>query len=262
MTEVEITTPRGVRLSATLTEPVDARGAVVVFAHSFLGDRHSGGRFDKLAGAYRAAGYSTLRFDFSGCGLSDDDSVTIAHQVEDLRSVCAWLADRGYQRQVLHAHSFGAVTALRARPPQVNTMVLTSPITGPMLFDWSQIFSPEQLDELEKHGATRIPDDSDGPREWFVITRETLADLSLNDPVDLLSELPYPVLIVFDADDVELDIVSQAQENFAIMPDGSRIHVAHECYFSDLEQTDTLIELSTRWATNKVPARIGKPAAS
>ncbi|OKL46639.1 alpha/beta hydrolase [Boudabousia liubingyangii] len=266
MTEVEITTPRGVALSGTLTEPVDAKGSVVVFAHSFLGDRHSSGRFDRLAGAYRAAGYATMRFDFSGCGLSGDDAITTAHQVEDLRSVCAWLADRGYANQIIHAHSFGAVTALKARPSQAKTMILTSPVTGPMLFDWSQIFSPEQLDELEAHGATRIPDDGPGPREWFVITRETLLDLSLNKSDELLTDLPYPLLIVFDADDLEVDIVEQAQENFTILPAGSRIHIAHEAQFSDPEQTEALVDISVRWATARVnprmASRVAKPESS
>ncbi|MBV7363191.1 alpha/beta hydrolase [Actinomycetaceae bacterium TAE3-ERU4] len=258
MTEVKVTTPRGVVLSATLTEPVDARGAVVVFAHSFLGDRHSAGRFDKLAAAYRAAGYSTMRFDFSGCGESDDDAVTSAHQVEDLRSVCSWLAERGYANQIIHAHSFGASTALKARPTQAKSMVLTSPVTGPMIFDWSEIFSPEQLDELETHGATRIPDDSNDARDWFVITRETLRDLSLNNSAELLSDLEHPVLIIFDADDIEVDIVAPAQEHFAVLPDGSRIQVEHYCHFNDPSQTDRLIELSVKWALIHVSPKVEK----
>lgn len=230
----------------------------MVFAHSFLSDRHSGGRFDKLAAAYRAAGYSTMRFDFSGCGESDDDAITAAKQVEDLRSVCSWLAERGYANQIIHAHSFGATTALKARPAQAKTMILTSPVTGPMLFDWGQIFSPEQLDELEVHGATRIPDDSGGNREWFVITRETLQDLSLTDTTELLSDLKAPVLLVFDADDVELDIVEQAQDHFGSLPAGSRIQVERNSYFSDPEQTSRLVQLSVDWATSMVDPKVMK----
>ena len=197
-------------------------------------------------------------FDFSGCGQSDDDSITTAHQVEDLRSVCAWLADRGYANQIVHAHSFGAVAALQARPVAVKTMVLSSPITGPLFFDWTEIFSPDQLDELEKHGATRIPDDSEGPRDWFIITRETLADLSLNESTKLLSDLDYPILIMFDSDDQELEIVNEAQNAFPLMPAGSRIHVEHNFHFSDPEENDKLVELSISWATRMVNPNVPK----
>ncbi|OKL50621.1 alpha/beta hydrolase [Boudabousia marimammalium] len=257
MTEVDIMTPRGIRLSATLTEPVDARGSVVVFVHSFLSDRHSGGHFDKLAAAYRGAGYATLLFDFSGCGLSEDDAITAAHQVEDLRSVCSWLADRGYAHQIIHAHSFGAVIALKAKPP-VGTMILSSPVVGPIFFDWNEIFSPEQLDDLESRRVTRIPDDSEGPREWFVITRDTLKDLSLNDTSELLSDLEAPVSIIFDADDMGLDSIGQAQEAFPLLPNGSTIHVEHACHFANLDECQSLLERSLAWATRHVSPALPK----
>ena len=89
MSEISIPTSRGVTLAADLVVPVDASNRAVIFAHSFLLDRHGLGWFDAFAKSYRAAGYSTLQLDFSGCGNSSDDVISLENQIEDLRQLAA-----------------------------------------------------------------------------------------------------------------------------------------------------------------------------
>lgn len=255
MTEVRIPTPRGVTLAGTFINPVDTKDAAVLFSHSFLADRHSGEHFDRLSRAYRGAGYATLEFDYSGCGDSDDDVITAAHAVEDLHSASSWLEKQGFTRQIIHAHSFGTLIALKARPESVETMVLTGLVSGPLSFDWTRIFSASQLDDLEKHGHAQIPDDNQSDREFFVISRQTLIDLSMNETNDLLGNLKTPVLVIHDDDDDARGLLEMTQENFHRLPDGSHLEIVRAVSFGAGQGLDTLRNLSLDWVRTRIPVR-------
>ncbi len=250
---MRIRTPRGLSLAGTFTNPVDAVDAAVLFSHSFLANRHSGEHFDRLARVYRAAGYATLEFDYSGHGASDDDIITSEGQIEDLRAASGWLADQGFPRQLIHGHSFGSVTALLARPPAAETMILSGAVTGPVSYDWEAIFSPVQLDELEAHGVTTIPDDSPGPRRNFTISKQTLVDLSMVDTHRLLDGLEHPVLIIHDADDEQVGLVQMTQENFSRLPAGSQVEVVRGSRFGAGENPRALSDLSLAWSRAHLP---------
>lgn len=253
MSEIMILTPRGVELSATFINPVDTGDAAVLFSHSVLADRRSIGHFRKLAAAYRAAGYATLEFDYSGHGLSSDDVIVLASQVEDIKAASGWLTDQGFTRQVIHAHSFGAHASLAAHLPAARTHILCGVALQPVSFDWETIFSEQQLDDLETRSSTEIPDDSPGPRSHFTISKQTLADLSLTDASELLGNLEHPVLVIHDADDEEMGLVEVTQEVFPLLPAGSRVEVVRDESLSANETPTTLIETAVSWAKLQVP---------
>lgn len=253
MSEVQISTPRGAVLRGTFVNPVDSGDAAVLFSHSFLANRHSGEHFDRLARTYRGASYATLEFDYSGHGDSDDEIISRTAQVEDLRAASGWLADQGFTRQIIHGHSYGALVALAARPTAAHTMVLTSPVLGARTYEWDAIFSPDQLDELAAHGVTTIPDDLPGTRQHFTISRQTLKDLSMVDGPALARDLPCPVLLIHDRDDVETDLVAVTQEIFHLLPNGSRLDVVHDAYFGLGEQPEALAGPALDWAQQWVP---------
>ncbi|MBD3689809.1 alpha/beta fold hydrolase [Nanchangia anserum] len=262
MTEVRITTPRGVTLAGTWTVPVDAGDAAIVFAHGFLTDRHAVGWFDKFGARYRACGYATLAFDFSGCGESADDIVTLEHAVEDLRAASGWVADEGFRRQIVHAHGTGATAALTARPTHTRCLVATSPVIEPRAIEWDQVFSASQLDQLETIGHTAIPNDveCENSREHFVISKQTLQDLSMADPVALLTDLPFPALLMFDDIDVERGLAPIAADTARALPPqcahkvltGARFSAGAAAPSSGLE--DEWREAHT-WVTRHVPPR-------
>ncbi|MDC4232430.1 lysophospholipase [Actinomyces sp. B33] len=253
MSEILIDTPRGVCLAGTFIDPVDTGDAAVVFSHPFLSDRHSSGHFDRLARAYRAAGYATLAFDYSGHGASGDEIITLDALIEDLRAASGWLADRGLPRQVLHAHSFGATVALAARPMQAQALVLSSPAIGPVSYDWTEIFSDIQLSDLERYGATTIPDDSPSVRRQFTISKQTLIDLSMNEADRLLDGLEAPTLIVHDGADAESGLLEMTQEAFALLPNGSRVEVVADAVFGLGEGVERLDAHAVAWALQWVP---------
>lgn len=255
--EIEITTPRGANLAGTLIVPVDSTDAAVIFSHPLLCDRESSPHFPELAARYRALGYATLIFDYSGHGLSDDQPITMDRRTEDLRAASGWLADQGFTRQILHAHSTGSISALKSGARAVEAVFLSSPITGPMDFDWEAIFSPEQLEELEKNLVVRIADDSPGPRTFFELTPQTLLDLSLNSEDELLEGLSVPTFALFDELDVERGVSAGVGSLAARLPANSIVEVARQTDFSQAENLDRLGTIVVRWALRNVPPRPG-----
>ncbi|WP_043508198.1 alpha/beta hydrolase family protein [Actinomyces timonensis] len=248
--EARIDTARGIGLAVELALPagvpdldpregrrvVDTGGAmterpeaIVILAHDFLADRHGPGQsLDRMAAAYREAGLATLQFDFSGLGASDDDVITLASEVADLQALCSWLSHLGYARQGIHGHGLGATAALVARPEQVRTAVAVGAIVGPQSILWEEVFSPTQLDELAKHGITRLPDDNPNDRAWDVVSKETLADVSMQSPDGVMEGLPWPILMVHGAQVVESsDAADEAAKGFPLLPDGSRMMQIH-----------------------------------
>lgn len=252
---MEIFAPRGATLAGTFINPVDSTDAAVVFSHSFLADRKTGLHFERLAAAYRALGYATLQFDYSGHGRSSDEPITMAAMLEDLRSASGWLADQGFTRQLLHGHSFGALPALLGRPPAVETMVLSGPITGPLSYNWEDLFSSEQLEELERTGVMSIYDDSPGPREYFRISQEILSDITMNQPAQLVEHLDCPVLLIHDGDDQQRGLLELSREILPLLPQGSRIVEVLDSSFCDGENLDALSDAAKQWAGERLPVR-------
>lgn len=264
MSEVRITTPRGVRLSGTLLPPDAPRapgapdgadpgapaGCAVLFAHGFLAERSSRGRADVLAAAYRAAGFATLQVDLSGCGESDDDVVEVGRHVEDLTAASTFLAEAGWARQVLHGHSLGALVALRTRSAYVEAMVLTGGVTGPIRHPWEHVLSPEQLAELETSGRTTVLDDGPSAREHHVISRQTLADFSEVDQTALLAAVTTPVLLVHGGalvDGEEHPLLTRSRVGLPLLPPGSRLEVVRGADHALLDYTDHVGRLAVRW---------------
>lgn len=273
MSTVRIDTARGVFLAADLllpegAEPLDLAAleslvdsgheapvreeGVVVLAHDFLTDRHGlDNRLDRLAERYRSEGLATLQFDFSGLGDSDDDVITLAGEIEDLQAVSAWLSRRGFTRQAVHANGMGATAALLARPASVRTAVVVGAVVGPQSILWENVFSPDQLDELDQHGLTRLPDDNPNAREWDVLSKETLADVSLQDPQRVMADLPWPVLMLHGALTDEFpDTAAAASEGFALLPDGS---VLRQIHGEDTDEAQAQVaDLAVEWVTRRL----------
>ena len=200
---------------------MDSYDAAVIFSHTFLSDRHASGMFDSLGRVLRRAGYATLAFDYSGHGSSGDEIITFDPLIEDFRAASGWLADQGFTRQVCVGHEFGATVALRAHSPAVQTYVLVSPVLGPLSYDWDMVFSDVQLSDLERHGTTTVPDDTESVRRHFTINKGTLADMSMVSSEKVLRGVSVPVLITHDAFDEETGLLDRTRDAFHLLPDGS-----------------------------------------
>ncbi|QPK94079.1 alpha/beta hydrolase [Actinomyces sp. zg-332] len=248
MSEITITTPRGIRLSGTINAPVDSNGSIVIFVHDFLSERSGGYRYDIMAAAFRRAGYTTLQFDFSGVGESEDDVITLAGSIEDLRSVCAWANEQGYSKQFVVATAFGSLVALSSDLDKVKSIILIDPMITSVHYEWESIFPAEQLEKLDKDGVMRVFDDSPTSRKYFIISKQTLADLSLTNIENALEEVKCPILIlVTDYENYNDILIEFTGKYFSKLSDGSKVDVIRDESNNLKNLSNMLAEASISW---------------
>jgi pimeloyl-ACP methyl ester carboxylesterase len=253
--DVEFRNARGLRLAGTLYR-ADSH-AVVVMAHGFMSDRHSSGRFDQIATRLAQAGYDAFAFDFSGCGESEDDSLTAAKQVDDLRSAIAHARSLGYERIALWGNSLGCRICVSAYKPGIATMVLTGAGPGPVQYRWEEHFSAAQLRELEETG--RLTERLDeGPRRTVVVEAQMLRDFAEFDQAAILGRIECPVLLINgdgDAEERMLSGVSAAAMRF--LPEGSRHTIIPGAAHGFWGHLDTVADLGVEWLERHVPTKGG-----
>ncbi len=97
-------------------------------------DKSSQGRFEIYARCLQENGLSALSIDFSGCGKSDDDTLTIDKEVDDLCSAIRFVQSNGYKKIGLYGHSLGGFISLKAYSPHITTIVMIGGLTGPKKF--------------------------------------------------------------------------------------------------------------------------------
>lgn len=103
----------GLRLAGLLYSH-KPEGTVVVVCHGFTGSKEGGGRATAMAEEMGRMGYSTLLFDFSGCGESEGDfaDISLSGHIGDIRSSVDFCAEHGFNRVITAGRSFGGTAAL------------------------------------------------------------------------------------------------------------------------------------------------------
>ena len=126
-----------IEIEGLLEEASSNRGAVITHPHPLYGGDMNNHVVEKVHQAFRHRGYTTLRFNFRGTGLSQghyDDG--IGEQI-DLTAAVEFLLERGCDRIHLAGYSFGAwVIALTCQKKGWSWPVtLISPPVGFIDFD-------------------------------------------------------------------------------------------------------------------------------
>ncbi|UFJ41662.1 alpha/beta hydrolase [Brevibacillus humidisoli] len=169
---------------------------MIIMCHGFISDKSSRGRFDRLSQTFAAHGYGVLAFDFSGCGESHDDRLTLAKLVDDLRSAIRFVKANGYAKIALYGHSLGGRVCLEAFSPQdISTIVMTGPGTGPIRYNWNEHFSETQWRQLRECGYLTVSSNST-VRKNMTIDKQMLLDFEQFSQETLLKRITCPVLIM------------------------------------------------------------------
>ena len=250
MSEVSVVTPRGVCLSGTLIDPENKNGSILIFVHDFLSERSGGHRYDVMASMFRHANYSTLQFDFSGVGESEDDIITLASEIEDLRAISAWVHQKGYENQFFIATSFGGLVTLSSELDRATSFIVIDPMFSSINYEWEKIFPAEQLEQLSQKGTTKIYDDSHTSRKYFMISKQTLVDLSMTDVDSIFEGLTCPILIMLTDYDCEnaSEVFNDFNEKyFSKLPDGSKLDVIRVQNENPKAMSEALAENAISW---------------
>jgi alpha-beta hydrolase superfamily lysophospholipase len=241
MQKVSFMNSRGLRLVGVLHATESPTKKAVIISHGFSSNKEgSHGKFSKIAESLAAMGIASLRFDFSGCGESDPDTITVSKEVDDLKSAIAFMRSKGYARIALLGSSLGGLVSILAYDKGIRTLVLWAPVTKAKVP--SSVKSPEVRKELEKKGSIIIRN----KKGEYRVGREFLAERLGFEREGAMSQVKCPVLIVHgDADDVLP--FQDSVEAIRLMPKGSRLEVIKGANHHFTGKVDRVVSVSLEW---------------
>ncbi|UOR11030.1 alpha/beta hydrolase [Halobacillus amylolyticus] len=221
--------------------------SVIIMCHGFLSNRSSRGRFGLFASAFHQLGLSVLRFDFGGCGESEDSPLTLANEVDDLTPAMHYAIESGYEDIILYGHSLGARVCLEAfNHRYVRTMILTGAGTGPVNYHWPDIFNQEQLKELARTGTFTV--EVNGPyRNNMLITEEMLKDFERCDQEQLLSNVTCPTLLIHGDQGEEGTLMPITKQGMKWLPESSKLKVINGAEHSFIDHLDVVQQTASDW---------------
>jgi len=213
MEKVFFSNSRGIKLSGVIH--AGNLDCCVLISHGSFANKNRE-RLVRLAGALNECGFSVFRFDFSGCGESQDLPITVFQEVDDLKSAIAFMKARGCTRFGLMGESLGGLVSLLACDSSVYSMVLWVPFTDAKKS--SMLEDPKVKEELEREGKIVFQKDGKAlvvPRQYFV-ERERV------NQKDLLAGIRIPVLIIHGTDDGTVPL-AQSRQAVKLLPKGSEL---------------------------------------
>ena len=130
------------RLEGRLHRASEPDAVVITHPHPLYGGEMGNPVVKTLAEVYQRLGYSTLRFNFRGVGISAGEYGDGDGEQDDVRAAAAHLSALGKTVTDLAGYSFGAWVNLRLNPPlaTVRRQVLVAP---PVAFmDFAPVAAP------------------------------------------------------------------------------------------------------------------------
>lgn len=219
--------------------------SIVIMSHALANDKSERGKLDKVAEKLNQSGYNVLAFDFSGCGESDDDTLAIGKQVDDLRSAINFSKSLGYKSIGLFGHSIGCLVSLKCYTQEISTMVLWSPVTDKIKYAWDERLSKEQLQELkDKEYFTRTR--KNAVRTIYLIDKQMLIDRESVDQKELLREVTCPILLIQGTKDTSVPI-ADSKEAIKLLSRDSHLEIVEGADHDFNEHMDVLVKLSNDW---------------
>ena len=242
---VEFTNSRNQTLVGNLY-PADSN-SIIILCHGFLSDKYSRGRFERLIKVLNKSNYNALAFDFSGCGESDDDNITVGKEVNDLRSAIAFVKSRGYKNIALYGHSLGTLICLKCCTSEIVTMVLSGASTDSMHHNWNEFFTKVQMQELkEKEYITEYTPKE--VRKKIIIDKQMLLDFDLINQGEILKNVICPILIIHGNEGEEENLLyERSKKAMPLLSNDSKLEIIDGANHSFLEHYDILINLANDW---------------
>lgn len=240
--------------------PEEQRGdchPVLVICHGFTGNRVGVDRlFVQAARFFSAAGYMTLRFDYSGCGESTGSygAGGIERMVEETRKILDYalsLDGVDYSRVVLLGHSLGGAVAVETavRDKRVKRLVLWAPVAHP-LADISRIMGPRVHKQIMSHGEADYL--------GYGMTERFLQSLADSHPLQITGKFRGDVLIIHGAADeiIPSDSTFLYQKAFWLRSDGmsdKEILLQADHSFTGAQIRSELFGLTGKWLRSHDP---------
>lgn len=212
--KISIKNKEGLDLSALLWQSSSARSGdkndgarrLVIACHGFTGSKEGSGRALAMGESLAQFGYSTLLFDFAGCGESDGswENITLSGQISDLAAVTDWCRRQGFERIILNGRSFGGTTALcyGARDREIAAVCT-----------WAAVARPARLFASRLAGRNLLAGDPDelielqGEEGTVALKRRFFLDLNKHDPLKNAAAIsPTPLFVIHGSADQSVPV--------------------------------------------------------
>ncbi|MFW6230940.1 MAG: alpha/beta hydrolase [Nanoarchaeota archaeon] len=242
--EVSIQSRNGRQLKVWLDRQGRSK-KIIIFGHGFAGDKSEEGKFDKAAAALQKKGFSTLRFDFSGCGESSDVPHNTKQWSEDLQVVVDHAKKEGFSTVWYLGYSMGGLIGLR-NADLFERMLLWAPLTGKVSgFEkkyplWKRVF----LFMLRKITLKRTM----RWRNSIQVSSQMVHDIKTIDQSKLLARIDIPIHIIHGTKDETIPLS---------YPEHCRETLPH-CTLETLDDghkfyktTDILVKKTVKWFSEK-----------
>ena len=220
---------------------------IIIMCHGFGSDQHSKGRFKKMSNSLMEYGFSSLSFDFSGCGESADDRITLDKMIDDFNSAIFYVKSLGFKKIALFSHSLGGFISLKCYSSEITTMVLLGPLTGAKDFGGEKYNSPNQLQEIKEKGYfTFLKNNAIRPR--MIVDEQLNIDLAHINQKELLKNVNCPILILHgNNDETELELSEISKTAITMLSKDSKLQIIDGANHNFVEQYDTVVKLATDW---------------
>lgn len=221
--------------------------SIIIMTHGFLSNKSSSGRFDRFAIKLQQNGYNVLTYDCSGYGESDDTAIHFAKQVTDLRAAKKYSHELGMKKFAFWGHSLGGRLSLTCYESDIDTMVLTGPVTGAIAYQHVDDFSKEQVAQCECNGSAVFYVD-DPWRTEIVLDKQMLADFNHMDQAAILQNVHCPILVIHGTEgDLEKELAQITKQGEKLFPAGTKIMELDGADHGFMEQLDEIETLGLHW---------------
>ncbi len=230
---------KGQKLAGVLHIPNKKTKSIIIISHGFASNKDRP-RNIKVAKTLSEAGFAVLRFDFGGCGESEDRPILIKYQIDDLNSAINYIRKKGYEKIGLLGESLGGLTSILAYNKEIRTLVLWAPITKAKI---PSFLKEEKLrEELNKKGFLFYKKDGRN----FKILEEYLIERKSINQKEILSRIRCPVLIIHGTNDTTIPLVN-SKEAINYLPRESKLEIISGASHTLDEKIDKVINISLEW---------------
>lgn len=230
---------RGTKLVGALHLPEEKTNLAIIISHGFAANKDRT-RLVKLAETLCKNGFAVLRFNFGGCGESEDREITLKNQVDDLKSAINYMRKNGYSNIGLLGESVGGLASILAYNNEIKTLVLWAPITKSKTP--SIIQKEESQQELNERGF--IIYQKDGRK--FKIPKEYLKERRAINQKEILSKIKSPVLIIHGNKDDTVPL-EQSKEAMQFLAKKSKLEIIKNGDHKLDDKMNIVIPLSVEW---------------
>jgi len=183
------------------------KDSIIILVHGRIGILSGGTNFFKTAKKLnRDTGWTTTAFYFSGCGKSDDDTITIEKEVQELKYVINNLKSK-YKEIGLIGMSLGGLICLKCYSPVINKIALWAPVTHSR--NPERTYSKFSEYEKDKVGNIIVPIPENKIREMgrkcSILDKKYFNEIGMINTEELLNSVKCPILLIHGTADEQIN---------------------------------------------------------